>query len=346
MSTKLTDYLIKLSFDPTELTRFHEDPRTAMQAADLSLAQKFALRSLNSERITDAVIAENVGRTFPHRTPRSKGISTASSASRGRKQAGSLTVVGTGIRLGHLSLEVHHLLEHAEKLFFLANDLLTFVWILQLNPTAESLVDAYQPNKSCSATYHKMVRRILRPVCRGLDVCFAIFGHPGVLAFPAHEAIRRARLEGYCARMLPATSSEDCLFADLGVDPVRSGCHSFEATDFLIRGRKFDTSSSLILWRIAGIGGQANKIRDDSIGLRLLADVLQQHYDSTHETVVYEAAVYPVCDPVVEHVRLASLAKVRVNPRSTLYVPPKVEKVSDPNMMARLGMNSSRKKLS
>jgi hypothetical protein len=34
--------------------------------------------------------------------------------------------------------------------------------------------------------------------------------------------------------MLPAVSAEDCLFADLGVDPGAAGCQSHEAADFLI----------------------------------------------------------------------------------------------------------------
>jgi hypothetical protein len=36
--------------------------------------------------------------------------------------------------------------------------------------------------------------------------------------------------------MLPAISAEDCLFADLGVDPADHGCPSYEATDFLVHG--------------------------------------------------------------------------------------------------------------
>jgi len=35
--------------------------------------------------------------------------------------------------------------------------------------------------------------------------------------------------------MLPAISSEDCLYADLGVDPATTGNASYDATDFLLR---------------------------------------------------------------------------------------------------------------
>jgi hypothetical protein len=66
---------------------------------------------------------------------------------------------------------------------------------------------------------------------------------------PAHESIRRARMEGISACMLPGISAEDCLFAELGIEPSENGCQSFEATDFLVYKRKFDNRSSLIYGR-------------------------------------------------------------------------------------------------
>ena len=49
--------------------------------------------------------------------------------------------------------------------------------------------------------------------------------------------------EGFNAQMLAGISAEDCLFADLGLDPGKNGCQSFEATDFLIRRRQFEPTS-------------------------------------------------------------------------------------------------------
>jgi hypothetical protein len=66
------------------------------------------------------------------------------------------------------------------------------------------------------------------PVARGVTVirnvlCVALYGHPGVFACVGHEAIERARAEGIDAQMLPGISAEDCLFAELGVDPAVGG---------------------------------------------------------------------------------------------------------------------------
>jgi hypothetical protein len=256
-------------------------------------------------------------------------------------ERGSLTVVGTGIQLvGHLTLGARSWIEGADKVLFAVADPLTAKWLQSLNPAAESL--PYDTgNLRRRTTYDEMVERILVEVRSGLNVCAVFYGHPGVFADPAHEAIRQARREGFRAEMLPGISAEDCLFADLGVDPGRNGCQSFEATDFLLRRRFFDPTSVLILWQI-GFTGNLGFFREDAHlrGLKVLAEVLQTHYGSEHEVTVYEAAVYyPVCQPVIQRMRLCELPNASVTPVSTLYVPPKAPAPVDAEMMARLGIS-------
>ena len=132
---------------------------------------------------------------------------------------GSLTVVGTGIKAGQITPDALSCIEHAEKVLFIVTDIITSLWIQEINTTAEDLAVFYQPADDRQIVYLKMVERILSCVREGLNVCVVAYGHPGVFAFPLHELIRRARLEGFEARMLPGVSSEDCLFADLNIDP-------------------------------------------------------------------------------------------------------------------------------
>src|SRR5947209_10731330 len=153
-----------------------------------------------------------------------------------------------------MSMEARTSIKAADNVLYTVADAVTETAIKKLNRTAESLQPFYGPDKYCLATYLEMVDRILFFVRKGLQVCAVFYGHPGVFVYSSHEAIRLARQEGFTATMLPATSAEDCLFADLGIDPAGSGCQSFEATDFLIRRRKFDPSSNLILWQIGHIG--------------------------------------------------------------------------------------------
>lgn len=257
-------------------------------------------------------------------------------------KAGSLTVVGTGIQLvGHLTLAAKAWIEQADKVLFAVADPLTAKWLLTLNSTAESL-PYNTDNQRRKETYQEMVDRILIEVRQGLNVCAVFYGHPGVFADPAHEAIKQARREGFTAQMLPGISAEDCLFADLGLDPGKNGCQSFEATDFLIRRRKFDTTSALILWQIMMVGnvGFSQKEGEHLRGLTVLTEVLETYYGSEHEVTVYEAAVYyPVCQPVIKKMPLFKLPQASVTPVSTLYVPAKDIAPVDSEMMARLGMS-------
>jgi uncharacterized protein YabN with tetrapyrrole methylase and pyrophosphatase domain len=253
---------------------------------------------------------------------------------------GSLTIVGTGIQLvGHLTLAAQAWIQQADKVLFAVADPLTAEWLRSLNPTAEAL-PYNMDNQRRRQTYNEMVARILNEVRLERNVCAVFYGHPGVFADPAHEAIRQARREGFRAQMLPGISAEDCLFADLGLDPGKSGCQSFEATDFLIRRRKFDPTSALILWQIAMTGNLGFYQPGSSFrGLQVLTEVLQTHYHSEPEIIIYEAAVYTGFDPVIKKIGLSKLPEAEVTPISTLYIPPQATASVDLEMMERLGMS-------
>ena len=255
---------------------------------------------------------------------------------------GSLTVVGTGIQFaGQITLEARAHIKQAEKVLFLVTDPITADWIRDVNPTAESLYPYYQQGKARINSYVEMIERILCEVRKGLRVCAVFYGHPGIFVYPSHEAIKQARLEGCSAKMLPGISSEDCLFADLGIDPARTGCQSFEATDFLIHKRKFDTGCSLILWQIGCIGDLTFNLGPyDSRGLHVLTEYLCQYYDAAHPAIIYEAAEYPIFDPTIEHIPLAKLAEAQISPISTLYIPPQTKASLDYEMLDRLGIDS------
>jgi precorrin-6B methylase 1 len=255
------------------------------------------------------------------------------------RTAGSLTIVGTGIQANRqTTLEARESIERAEKVLFLVGSATTSYWISQLNPTAESMDSLFEPGEDRLRAYLAIVEHILSYVRAGLRVTVVFYGHPGVFVYSSHEAIRRARLEGFPARMLPGISAEDCLFADMGVDPAASGCQSFEATDFLIYRRRFDPHSTLILWQIGLIGQLDYKRQYELHGLRVLAEVLQEHYTADHETIVYQAAQHPIGEPLIERVRLGDLPAARVTPIATLCVPPLAPEPPDRAMLRRLGI--------
>lgn len=166
-----------------------------------------------------------------------------------------------------------------------------------------------------------MVEEILAPVRDGRQVCAAFYGHPGVFVFPSHQAIAQARREGFPARMLPGISAEDCLFADLGVDPATAGCQSYEATGFVELRPAVETRAALVLWQVGVVGSAEHSAEAVAPKLEALVDALLEVYPGDHEVVVYEASQYPGIAPIIRPVALTALIEA-VTPKSTLYVPP------------------------
>ena len=79
--------------------------------------------------------------------------------------------------------------------------------------------------------------------------------------------------------MVPGISAEDCLIADLGIDPAVNGCQSYEATDFLMNARLIDPSSQLILWQAGALGDWTFQTRGyDLKALPLLVEKLLTLY--------------------------------------------------------------------
>jgi uncharacterized protein YabN with tetrapyrrole methylase and pyrophosphatase domain len=251
---------------------------------------------------------------------------------------GSLIVVGTGIRtVGQMTSESVAWLRQAEKVLYIVGDPIAEAMILELSPGAESLTGFYGVGKPRIETYGEMVEKVLACVRAGLVTCLACYGHPGVFVYPSHEAIRRARAEGFSARMLPGISAEDCLFADLGVDPGIYGCQSYEATDFMANGRILDNSSNVVLWQIGVVGDATFKAAGyDLTALPLLVERLLQYYPPDHPIYLYEAAMLPDCEPSIVQATITTLGSVPLTAGHTAYIPPARPTVSDPALYYRM----------
>ena len=199
----------------------------------------------------------------------------------------------------------------------------------------------YRLGRPFRDVYEETVGTLLRYLEQGLDVCAVSYGHPGVLDWPTAELTRRARERGYPTTILPAVSAQDCLFVDLGLDPGVDGYQTFDATDFLVRGRRPDVTVPLVLWQISVIGIAVVTDEVNRAGLEVLAERLAELYGADHEVVVYEASPFPVGNPTVERCALEDLAGSGVTGMSSLYVPPASTAVRDPSMMARLNLPTS-----
>jgi hypothetical protein len=227
----------------------------------------------------------------------------------------------------------------ADRVFYLLSDTATSAWLRALNPRAESLHDCYRAGEPGGDACERMVDRILGAVRAGNRTCAAFYGHPAVGVPAGLQSVRRARSEGFPATMLPAISFEDCLFADLGVDPASSGRLLYEATDFLVRPRTVDPTAALVLLQVGAVGLVDFTLGDqpNPAGLRLLAEALARHYPRDHPVALYRISQLPMFDPRIDWMPLAQLADAAaLSVESTLFVSPLPRRPIDARILERL----------
>ena len=255
---------------------------------------------------------------------------------------GSLTVVGTGIDGGaHLTAEARAVIEAADEVLYVVAEPLTERLLERLNPRARSLGALhYGDTKPRWETYDEITEALLASVRTGARVCAVFYGHPGILVDASHEAVAQARAEGFATRMLPAISALDCLFADLGLDPARSGLVSFEATALLLYRCQPDVAATLVLWQPEIVGELLGAPDGRGSRLSLLVEYLCRFYPAEHETIVYKASPYSVAGPIVRRVQLGRLTDDQLPRASSLVLPPLVEPQVDPAMLERLRLTT------
>ncbi len=248
-------------------------------------------------------------------------------------------MVGTGIKfLSQMTLEAKVYIEKSDKVLYLVNDPALKQWINQANKNSESLDDLYFKHPQRLDSYTAITDYILSHLIDSKHICVALYGHPTVFAKPALDAVLIAIAQGYDAKILPGISAEDCLFADLLIDPGTCGCQSFEATDFLLHRRKFDPNSHLILWQPDVIGIQDHEKPKDTVGLHHLRAYLTEFYPSYHDVIVYEAAQYPGLKPNVLTIPLQQLPDAILSSTCTLYIKPAGKTECDYEFVRRLNI--------
>ena len=254
---------------------------------------------------------------------------------------GSLACVGLGMTLGaHLTPRARSHIERADVVFVAVSDPLVELWVQEMHPDVRSLQPYYggaDGEKSRQDTYREMAEAMLAEVRAGRRVCGAFYGHPGVFAQAPHRAIEQARREGFTAEMEAGVSAEDCLYADLGIDPGRFGCQHYEASQLMFYRRRLDTSAYLVLWQAAVAGDRSfRRFGTGPEYVQLLVDLLARDYPPDHPCTIYEAATLPIQSPRIETVPLRDLAGAGLRLQSTVVLPPAVALQQNPEMLARL----------
>ena len=237
---------------------------------------------------------------------------------------GSLACVGMGMTLGsHLTPLARSHIEQADVVFAALSDGIVELWLQRMHPDVRSLQPYYAEGKSRMTTYQQWVELMMTEVRAGKKVCGVFYGHPGIFAWSPHKVIKVARAEGFAAHMEPGISAEDCLYADLGIDPGRFGCQHFEASQLLFYERRIDPTGYLILWQVGLVGDLSLKRFSTGPAYRqVLVDVLSQDYPLDHEVIVYRGATLPIQKPRIQRIVLRDLPDATLTAEETVVLPP------------------------
>jgi len=259
---------------------------------------------------------------------------------------GSIVCLGIGITLGsHLTQLARNYIEQADVVFLLVSDGIVEQWVCEMNEDTRSLQPFYQEGISRAISYHNMVNAILSEVHKNKKVVGVFYGHPGVFACVPHLVIQQAKERGYYALMEAGISAEDCLYADLAIDPGEFGCAQFETSQFMMFKRTIDPSAYLILWQVC-IAGDTS-LTKFSTGIeqrRILVSLLESIYSKDHIVIIYEAPTLPIHGVRNDRIKLCDLLTVKLNQHSTLVIPPSVKMTTNREILKKLSDLSEKNK--
>jgi len=243
-----------------------------------------------------------------------------------------------GMTLGsHLTPLARSHIEQADVVFAGLSDGVVEMWLQRMHPDVRSLQSYYAEGKSRLRTYREWVDLMMQEVRAGKRVCGVFYGHPGIFAWSPHKVIEVARAEGFEAHMEPGISAEDCLYADLGIDPGRFGCQHLEASQMLFFERRIDRTGYLVLWQVGVVGDLSlGRIATGPAYRQVLVDVLSKDYPLDHDVIIYRAATLPIQKPVIQRIALRDLPQTAISTADTVILPPAETLKPDHAIRARL----------
>ncbi|AGH53213.1 TPA: methylase [Legionella pneumophila subsp. pneumophila] len=231
-----------------------------------------------------------------------------------------LIVVGSGIKsISHLTEETKRVIQSADKVLYLINEDNLKQWIQRETKNSESLDSIYFSSEKRIEAYQALTTHIIEEYKKVSILCVVFYGHPTVFADSALNAVRQIKQDNGEAIILPAVSSQDCLFSDLEIDPGDQGCFSIEATELVLFERCIDIHAHLILCQVANFGRTDGK---KTSSLSILKDYLSGYYPADYSICLYEAPSLPTYPPRIEWIQLRNLELSAISSITTVYIPP------------------------
>ncbi len=239
-------------------------------------------------------------------------------------------IVGLGILSSlQVTRETEQTLRLCKKVFFLHPEAKWVQKYLEsVCPNVVDLDSCYSEDVLRAEAYKKMVETVFDAAREDAPVAFALYGHPMVFVSPSKTILRYAPDAGLTAKMLPAVSSLDCMFVDLGIDPSE-GLMMYECNEMLLYRRPLLADMHCIIWQPGSVESEVftKRINRPERFLRLKAYLLQ-FYPRDHVVTIITCSLNPIVESKLTQVPLGELEtkNIQLHAGATLYIPPRGRK--------------------
>jgi hypothetical protein len=212
---------------------------------------------------------------------------------------GSLVLVDLGaMAVNQVTIEGRRWVEQSERVYYLGADSIIEKWLHSLNKDVQRL-----------GVEDDMTARALADVRAGLSVCLA---HSGLQTEVMKAVMADRYARDFVISHVPGVSNLDCLIADLGLDPLRTGLSLCNIDQFV--RRSVDLQAALIL----SLDGNRG-----ALPLALIEHLAAQ-FGTSHEIILYGPARYAAFSPVIRKAFISRLATEDLAQISHLCVLPEL----------------------
>lgn len=212
-------------------------------------------------------------------------------------------LVGLGISsVFQITAQATEALRRSREVLYLDTGVATGDHLRELCPRVTSLYSRhYHEGRPRLDAYDHIAATVVNAAMEHPPVSFAIHGHPLIGVTAPFTVLKLAALLDLTVECQPGISAIDTIVADLGLDPVASGCQMYEATDLLLRHRPLQPDVPALLWQIGSLESTLHTQRR-SLPARFgrFVDYLGRFYPPTHRVT----AIYSSPHPLMEATRI------------------------------------------
>ncbi len=247
-------------------------------------------------------------------------------AESGRSEAFDIYVVGLGaVGVSQITREAEQAIGRSRTVYFVDNALGVAEHLATLCPNAVNLMSSYRRHEPRGAAYDRMVTAVISAALEAPPVTFAVYGHPSMYVYPAHQVLEAAALLDLRCQVLPGISTVDAILCELGIDPGFHGLQMYEANDAICRSRPLQPDVPCLLLQVGTLEtGLASAAKSRPERLDRLARYLSQFYPESHTVAIVTLAT---CRIFRSRIVSFALGEMRQHVQeltldATLYIPP------------------------